>query len=489
MKNISSKILKTDLVEWRKLRWFSTDLKKISGKSLDKLKQSLINNNFIQPFNVWQAGRTLLILDGQYRMKAMQALEKDGYDIPEQLPANFIECISRSEAARLVLCYSSIYANLTDVGLSEYIAFNRISLQEINMEIDLANFNLDKFIEDNYGQTATGESAQNDVPQVPREPRTKLGDLYELGPHRLLCGDATVLDGARRLFGNELAALVFTDPPYGVSYESVSGKFDMIINDDKTDDDLVNSLLLPAFKTAVAITQPNAAFYVWHASSTREDFAFAMKAAGLIERQYIIWAKPGFILGHSDYRWAHEPCFYASKEGRTPVFYGDRSQSTIWRASLQSTKMASIALGTGIALLDGSGGRLYIEPKVPRGRKVRTLRVLPGQSVFLTNNGKTDDLWEVGRDQGRTNHPTQKPVDLAVRAIENSSLPGDIVYDGFLGSGTTLIGAESTGRICYGTELTPEYCDVIVDRYVERVCHPDIILNGKILKWELLKQG
>lgn len=484
MKNISNKIIKTEPVEWRKLRWFSTDLKKISTESLERLKRSLANNSFIQPFNVWQTGRTVLILDGQYRMKAMQALEKDGYDIPDLLPANFIECKSRGEAARFVLFYSSVYANITEIGLNEYLTINHIDLQQMSLEVDLANFDLYRFIDDTYGKTDPEQSAKDDASDLPRVPRTQPGDLYELGPHRLLCGDATNLDDARRLFENELANLVFTDPPYGVSYESVSGKFDMIVNDDKTDDDLVNSVLLPSFRTAISITQPNAAFYIWHASSTREDFAFAMKMAGLIERQYLIWAKPGFILGHSDYRWAHEPCFYASKENKRPAFYGDRAQSTVWRASLQSTKMAWIALGTGVTLLDGSGGRLHIEPKIPRGKKARNMRVLPGQSVFLTNSGKTDDLWEVGRDQGMANHPTQKPVELAIRAIENSSLPGDIVYDGFLGSGTTLVGAETTGRVCYGTELSPGYCDVIIDRYVRYTGSHDIRLNGNSLKWE-----
>jgi DNA modification methylase len=280
--------------------------------------------------------------------------------------------------------------------------------------------------------------------------------------------------------------MVFTDPPYGVSYEAPSGKFDMIINDDKTEDDLVNTLLLPAFKVARSVTLPNAGFYIWHASSTREDFAYAMKAAALIERQYIVWAKPGFILGRSDYRWAHEPCFYASKENRVPAFYGGRSQSTVWRATVQTAQQASVILGTGLVLLDGSGGRIYLEPKAPNGKKVRTMRILPGQSIYVSGNNTTDDLWEIGRDD-TGDHPTQKPVALAARAIENSSLPGDIVYDGFLGSGTTLIGAEAIGRICYGTELAPGYCDVIVERYCRQTGSRNVLLNGNAVEWKPIK--
>ena len=484
MKTISNRIIKTALISWRELKWFHTDLKRLPKESFEKLKQSLVNNNFIQSFNVWQLGRTVLILDGQYRMKAMQALEKEGYDIPDLLPANFIQCKNRTDAARMVLLYSSIYANITDTGLESFTQANNLDIAAMSLEINLPDFKLDEYLQAT-GDTVEAELNIDEIPKPPQDPRTRPGDLYELGPHRLLCGDATSLEAPRLLFGDERAALVFTDPPYGVSYESPSGNFDMIINDDKTEDDLVNNLLLPALKVAAAVTLPNAAFYIWHASSTREDFSFALKAAGLLERQYIIWAKPGFILGHSDYRWAHEPCFYASRENKVPAFYGDRSQSTVWKATVRTVKHSSAVLGTGLVILDGSGGKIYLEPKAPNGKKVRTMRILPGQSIFISSNDKTDDVWEIGRDQ-TGDHPTQKPVALALRAIENSSLPGDIVYDGFLGSGTTLVAAEISGRICYGTELTPGYCDVIVDRYVRNAGARSVMLNGNAIEWSPL---
>jgi len=140
-------------------------------------------------------------------------------------------------------------------------------------------------------------------------------------------------------------------------------------------------------------------------------------------------------------------------------------------------------LGTGLMLIDGSGGRIYLEPKAPNGHKVRTMRVLPGQSIFISGNDRTDDVWEISRDD-TGDHPTQKPVALARRALENSSLPGDIVYDGFLGSGTTLIAAELTGRICYGTELTPGYCDVIIERYCKHTGNRQVVKNGETVEWE-----
>ncbi len=483
MKLIRSRILKTELIEWRTLKWFTTDLKKLPKLSLERLKQSIRNNNFIQPFNVWQTAESTMILDGHYRRRAMELLEQDGYDIPDKLPANFIECADRHEAAKLVLLYSSIYATITNEGLEELLREYPMDLSALDLEIDLANFRFDTFLENTLGIVAPEETNQDDIPEIPATPRTNKGDLYELGTHRLLCGSATDMSHATRLMGQQKAALVFTDPPYGVSYSAPCGKFEIIKGDEKTGDDLVATLLVPSLKVAASIAQPNAAFYIWHASSTREDFSFTMKAAGLVERQYLIWAKPGFIMGRSDYRWAHEPCFYAGKEGHTPVFYGDRSQSTVWRATIRQSGHVSVMLGSGVLLMDGSGGQIYIQPKAPKGKKIRTLRIVPGHEIDISTTDKADDLWEVGRDYVG-DHPTQKPVALATRGIENSSLPGDIVYDGFLGSGTTLIAAELSDRSCYGTELTPGYCDVIVSRYVKLTGKKTIIRNGNEEKWE-----
>lgn len=159
---------------------------------------------------------------------------------------------------------------------------------------------------------------QDEEYKQPLPPMSRPGDLWLLGGHRLICGDATDETTIDRLMDGEKAAMVHTDPPYGVSYETQSGNFAMIKNDDKTHDDLYFTLLLPAFNNYRKHTIPQAAFYIWHASSTRRDFEDAMTAAGLVEKQYIIWVKNGITLGRADYQWAHEPCFYAAKEGEYP---------------------------------------------------------------------------------------------------------------------------------------------------------------------------
>ena len=267
----------------------------------------------------------------------------------------------------------------------------------------------------------------------------------------------------------EKAQLVHTDPPYGVSYVTQSGKFDMIKNDDKTGDDLLSTLLVPAFKEYVRATDPDAAFYIWHASSTRRDFEDAMLAAGLMEKQYIIWAKPAPVLGHADYQWSHEPCFYGEKAGQHAHFYGDRTQRTVWMATIHSRAAIAASLAGGVVLTDGKGSKIYVSAKTPKGKKLRYVRVADeGQTVDLQPDSTVSTVWEIGRES-KTIHPTQKPLEIPIRAINNSSKPGDLVLDFFGGSGSTLIAAEKTGRRCNTIELDPKYCSAIIDRYIETV--------------------
>lgn len=290
------------------------------------------------------------------------------------------------------------------------------------------------------------------------------GDIWILGEHRLICGDATDPEVYKRLMVGDVASIVNTDPPYGVSYESQSGKFDVLKNDDLTDDDLKNNLLFPAFRNCVNNTEDDAAFYIWHATSTRRDFEDAMTAAGLIERQTLMWVKPQANLGRCDYHWGFEPCFYAEKAGHRAHYYGDRTQTTVWKIALRDKKNMSTMLTGGVEILDGDGHTMFVAEQAPKGKKTRKIRLEKGSSLELTNEDMSKDVWEVQRDHGAM-HPTQKPVELAVRAISNSSLPGDIVLEPFCGSGSTLLGAEITGRRCRGIELDPQYIDVTVQRY------------------------
>ncbi len=256
-----------------------------------------------------------------------------------------------------------------------------------------------------------------------------------------------------------MAAIVHTDPPYGVSYEA--GAWEAIAGDERRRDDLV-ALLLAALRLAVEHARDDAAFYVWHASATREDFTYALKAAGLEERQYLVWAKGRAVLGHAHYQWAHEPCFYASKAGQQAAWHGDRTQQTVWRLATGADGSLAIALGRGLLVSDGQGHELFLAP-APR-RKLRHVRLGPGEHVEVLGGDSSGTVWEVAHDTV-LEHPTQKPVELARRAIVNSSAPGEIVVDPFLGSGSTLIAAEVEGRRCVGFELEPRYVDVVLRRW------------------------
>jgi DNA modification methylase len=315
-----------------------------------------------------------------------------------------------------------------------------------------------------------------DLPPSDEPAISRLGDLWTLGDHRLLVGDSTKAEDVDRLMEGQKAALFFSDPPYGVSYKGVmnadgtpskTGGWNDIASDNLRDDDLIQNLLLPAFRQAVRVSQDDAAFYIWHASTTRRDFEFALQAAGLQERQYIIWVKPTMVMGHSDYHYMHEPVFYCSKAGHKPKWTGDRTQTTVWRVTNVPTGGA-VAICNGLRITDGQGAELFVQTRAPKARKLRLMRLRQGETLDLTTGGN-GDVWEVELDpKSEVQHPTQKPAELACRAIRNHCDRGNVVYDAFGGSGSTMMGCIQTGMRARTMELSPAYCDVQIIRFQEK---------------------
>lgn len=240
-----------------------------------------------------------------------------------------------------------------------------------------------------------------DVPEPPTEPITIPGELIILGRHRLICGDSTRAEDLARLMNGGQADMVWTDPPYNVAYE---GKTDeaLTIQNDSMDDATFRAFLLGFYQAALEVTKPGGPIYVAHADSEGLNFRAAMKEAGWLLKQCLVWVKQAFVLGRQDYHWQHEPILYGWAPGAAHVWEGDRTQSTVLR---------------------------FDRP---------------------ARNGE---------------HPTMKPVDLVAACLVNSSRPGDVVLDAFGGSGTTLVAAEKTGRTARLVELDPRYCDVIVQRW------------------------
>lgn len=414
--------------------------------------------------------RSGFVVTGHGRLEAAQSMQAS------VVPVEYQEYASEAEE----------YADLmADNRLAELSEMNTSALADMLQQMDTGEIPLEMsgYTEEDLedllnalgGVDDTENNGEDTVPPPKNIPMTHAGDIWHLGQHRLICGDSTKPETLQKLLGDELAQCVNTDPPYGISLDGNGGNGKrqkqqienngMIANDELTDDDLLGKLLIPAFKNAVKYSKPDAAFYIYHATDTRRDFEDAMTAAGLLEKQYLIWLKNNHNLSGTDYLRDFEPMFYAEKAGHTAKWCGDRSNNTCWKITLRDDAGMATTLSGGIVVTDGAGGKAFISDKVPKGKKIRYLRLQEDKSVFLYPEDKQGAVWEVARDTA-TFHPTQKPVELATRAILNSSDPGDIILDLFGGSGFTLIGAEMTERQARLVELSPTYCDGIIRRYV-----------------------
>jgi len=250
---------------------------------------------------------------------------------------------------------------------------------------------------------AAGLTDEDAIPELPEKPVSKAGDLWVLGEHKLLVGDATNPGDVVRLMANEIADLIFTDPPYNVDYEGYTEQ-KLKIKGDRMSDAEFKQFLEAAFRGLRAAVKPGASLYVCHSSSWQREFQNALEAAGFAVRCQIIWAKNTFAWGFGRYKFRHEPLFYCHVAGEKDPWYGDKTQSTLW------------------------------EEKKPAANRI---------------------------------HPTAKPVELIERALFNSSKTGDIVADLFGGSGSTLIACERRGRRARLMEIDPKYADCIVRRFQE----------------------
>jgi DNA modification methylase len=302
--------------------------------------------------------------------------------------------------------------------------------------------------------------------------KVKPGDLWTAGDHRILCGDALEPADYKKLMQGEKAAMINTDPPWGVSYESVSNKFSMIEGDEKRGDDLVG-FLAQAFKNTARNSLEDAAWYIWFGGGIFEEFLIAMRRVGLVPMTRIAWIKPGMVQNVKHYQEAYELCFYASKDGVTPAWYGDRSQTTLWKASLNLNGTKAVAIGNGLQVTDGAGHSMYIKSRPPAAKKIRTVRLAEGETVELGTESDSSNVWLVKNDHGII-HPTQKPVELAARAIRNSSRPGDIYFNIIAEAVRIMGGAEEF----YGSTWTMNRVNVL-----EMV---EMLDSGKIKKLSIL---
>lgn len=443
--------LNVELLPISKLKEATYNPRQISGEAFERLSTSMGTFGLVDPIVVnKRTGYT--VVGGHQRLKVLrergiQEVSCVILDIEED----------REKMLNIALNNQKMAGEFDFAKMADLL----LEFDQKGLDATLTGFSDDE-LEKILSWTPEGEET-DEPPMVPLEETTisRRGDLWELGGHRVLCGDATSReDHALLSAGQPPAQVVFTDPPYGVAYEGAAGT---IKGDAEAGDALLN-LVRGALQQLLGRTVATAAWYVWHASATREDFATALKELGLMERQYIVWAKPSFVLGHADYHWAHEPCFYAARAGEKPDWYGDRAQQTVWRVAQKTEGPRAAALGPGVLLVDGHGNKLWITKAPPKGKKARSFRVPLGQAIELHDGAGTGTTWEVARS-GASQHPTQKPAELAAIALQNSSRIGDVVVDPFLGGGCTLLGAEKTGRRCLGMDLDPRWVDLVVRRW------------------------
>lgn len=295
---------------------------------------------------------------------------------------------------------------------------------DLNFDLDLTMFDGDELKE--FGDIEVSAYTRNgptgvDEDDVPEKApaRTKLGDVYRLGRHRLMCGDSTSEKDVRRLMKGELADLVFTDPPYGVDYDG--GHAEPGKRREKLANDGCTTIYTDAVPAMFAFSKPNAALYLWFAATKALDVLQVLQANKYDVRCWLIWNKNMAQFGAigAQYKQKHEPCLYAYKRAHAPFWGGPNNEVSVW---------------------------------------------------------------DVARSSKNEFHPTQKPVELSKRAIENSCPPGGLVLDLFGGSGATLIGAEATERTAHLMELDPSYCDVIVERWEKYTGKSAKLINTVALK-------
>ena len=311
---------------------------------------------------------------------------------------------------------------LADNRLNESDWDNKLLIEELKLlDSQGLDITLTGFSKEIFGAAEDDFDAAKEAGKI-KKPVTKLMDVWKLGEHRLMCGDATAGIHFDKLMAGEHATMVFTDPPYGVAYQSGAARGDKskhakIKNDELVGDALV-LFLTESFRNLFNHSLPLACFYIWHATSTQDEFKLAMASVGIEAHQVIIWLKSHFSLTRADYQHLYEPCFYGWKKG----------QKHFTNKNLRSW--------SNVLMLEKSDFEEML------------------------------DVWYISRDNlMKYQHPTQKPVRLAERAILKSSNPGDIVLDCFGGSGSTLVACEQLGRTCRMMELDPVYCDVIIKRW------------------------
>lgn len=408
------------------------DFKISDHDKLAKLQMLILTRGFKYAFKAWKdENGKLWIIDAHQRKKALLALRKAGFTIPD-IPYEPIHCESKKEAVEEIAAYNSEFATKNpDTLLFQRYDIDADTLQRFNLpefKVESVDYSVgDKLFS---SESETGEIIEDDtdieLPEDESKIFAQVGDIWILGDHRLMCGDCRSSKDVKQLMDGQKADICVTDPPYNVDYQGGTDE-ELTIRNDSMESDLFETFLTQVFTTMHDVMRPGAPIYVFHADSEGAAFRVAFKKAGFHFAQCCIWLKNTIVMGRQDYQWKHEPCLYGWKPGVAHTWNSDRKQSTIW----------------------------------PFDKPVRN-------SI----------------------HPTMKPIALMAYPIRNSSFPGAICIDFFSGSGTTLMSCQQIDRQCRAMEIDRKYVTSSVLRYI--AMFPDqpvrLIRNGITLTAEETKR-
>lgn len=385
---------------------------KKGDKEYEKIKQSLLKFGYVDPIIV---NEDLTVIGGHQRLTVLK-------DLDYETAKCVIVDLPKEDEKALNIALNKITGQWDEALLAELL----VDLQESDFNLDLTGFEPPE-IDDILSNVHDKELSEDefDVEEELKKPTvSRRGDVWQLGKHRVICGDSTKSETYDQLLGDKKANLVVTDPPYNVDVEETAGK---ILNDNMSDGDFYQ-FLYSMFTQVENHMETDASIYVFHADTEGLNFRKAFKDAGFYLSGCCIWKKNSLVLGRSPYQWQHEPCLYGWKKKGKHQWFSDRKQTTIW---------------------------------------------------------------EYDRPKSSKDHPTMKPIQLMAYPIQNSSMRGTVVLDPFLGSGSTLIAADQTGRVCYGIELDEKFVDVIVKRYIEVTGDTEVTVqrNHEVLTYnQVLKE-
>lgn len=401
---------------------------RINDEAAGKLTKLIEVHGFINPIIITP---DMKVRAGHTRIKAAKLMGI------EKVPAMIVEFDSEEQAQAF---------SLADNKAGEWAEWDFKKLVDILLRLDIGDFDMDitgfqmDEIEDmvnKFGERPVTEEEDFDAEEEVEKIETAFtltGDIWTIGKHKVICGDATNLADIKALVGKQDISLVITDPPYNVNYVGKT-KDALKIQNDKMADTQFYDFLLAIFKNIKSTLEQGGPFYIFHADSEGLTFRKALQDSGLMLHQVLVWVKNTIVMGHSDYHWQHEPIIYGWKDGAAHPWHGFRDKSTVM-----------------------DDGVIDIE-------KMKKDELLDFMKELLK---KLDTTVIRENKPGRSaDHPTMKPLPLIRMLMLNSSRIHQVVLDPFLRSGTTLIASEQLERICLGIELDPRYVDVCVKRYIK----------------------